>query len=42
MQIYNRSQYLPEKRQALSIWLKRLELLFNEHDNVVVMRKMNH
>ncbi|AWG80401.1 MULTISPECIES: tyrosine-type recombinase/integrase [Vibrio harveyi group] len=41
MQIYNRSQYLPEKRQALSIWLKRLELLFSEHDNVVVMRTVN-
>lgn len=38
MAIYNRSQYLPEKRQALEIWLDRLELLASDADNVTILK----
>jgi integrase len=34
MSIYNRSQYLPEKKAALDMWLDRLDLLANPIDNV--------
>lgn len=37
--IYNRSQYLPEKRQALELWCNRLdELLTGEISNVFLLR----
>lgn len=39
MQIYNRSQYLPEKKEALSVWSDRLRLLVDQPSNVVVMAK---
>lgn len=35
--IYNRSQYLPEKLDALNKWQDRLELLRSDLDNVVVL-----
>ena len=34
MAVYNRSQYLPEKLDALNIWMDRLELLTADHSNV--------
>lgn len=37
MAVYNRSQYIPEKRQAMDIWWERLELLGNNSENVVLM-----
>ena len=37
MSIYNRSQFMPEKLEALNKWLDRLELLSGQHDNVVVI-----
>ncbi|PKG56176.1 site-specific integrase [Shewanella sp. GutDb-MelDb] len=37
MAIYNRSQYLPEKRIALDMWCEWLELLINPSDNVVLI-----
>ncbi|WP_318476357.1 tyrosine-type recombinase/integrase [Photobacterium leiognathi] len=37
MAIYNRSQYLPEKRAALELWLDRLDLLINPADNVLLL-----
>lgn len=37
MAVYNRSQYLPEKLDALTKWIERLELLTGDHDNVVIM-----
>lgn len=38
--IYNRSQYLPEKRKALDLWLDRLHLLQNRDDNVFLMAEV--
>lgn len=38
MAIYNRSQYIPQKAEALSIWLERIRLLANEDDNVVLLK----
>ena len=32
--IYNRSQYLPEKLNALTVWSDRLELLKNDIKNI--------
>lgn len=37
--IYNRSQRLPEKLQALELWLDRLELLQSNMANVVLFKK---
>ncbi len=35
--IYNRSQYLPEKRQALELWTQRLQLLISyNHSNLLI------
>ncbi|MFH4665807.1 tyrosine-type recombinase/integrase, partial [Vibrio cidicii] len=34
MAIYNRSQYLPEKREALTMWLEHLDILTNKTNNV--------
>ncbi len=41
MQVYNRSQYIPEKEEALTMWLERLELLseHNSESNVVLMKR---
>ncbi|PHM64576.1 integrase [Xenorhabdus stockiae] len=38
MAIYNKSQYLPEKRVALNQWCERLDLLAANHDNVVILK----
>lgn len=35
MAIYNRSQYLPEKKQALDMWLEHLEAMSCPTDNVM-------
>lgn len=35
MAIYNRSQYLPEKKQALDMWLEHLEAMISPTDNVM-------
>ncbi|WP_285163948.1 tyrosine-type recombinase/integrase [Shewanella goraebulensis] len=37
--IYNRSQYLPEKLDALNKWQERLELLRGDTDNVLMLSK---
>ncbi|WP_064601610.1 tyrosine-type recombinase/integrase [Photobacterium sp. J15] len=37
MSIYNRSQFLLEKLEALELWLDRLELLTGQNDNVVII-----
>ncbi|MBB1475854.1 site-specific integrase [Shewanella sp. SG41-3] len=37
--IYNRSQRIPEKLQALELWLDRLELLQSDTTNVVLLEK---
>ncbi|WP_260608196.1 tyrosine-type recombinase/integrase [Vibrio cholerae] len=34
MAIYNRSQYLPEKREGLTMWLEHLDILTNKTNNV--------
>lgn len=39
MAIYNRSQYLPEKLDALNKWMERLEVLAGNHENVVVLNR---
>ncbi len=41
MAIYNRSQYLPEKQQALDMWLERLSILTNPADNIVILTQAN-
>lgn len=38
MAVYNRSQYLPEKLDALNKWMDRLILISGNHDNIVLMR----
>ncbi|KLV09716.1 site-specific integrase [Photobacterium ganghwense] len=38
MAIYNRSQYLPEKAEALNKWIEWLELISTQPHNVVLMR----
>lgn len=37
MAVYNRSQYLPEKRAALDVWMDRLVLLGDKADNVSIL-----
>ena len=37
MAVYNRSQYLPEKLDALNKWMDRLDLLSESQNNVVIM-----
>lgn len=37
MAVYNRSQYLPEKLDALNRWLERQDLLAGNHENVVLL-----
>ncbi|KAB8311959.1 site-specific integrase [Erwinia endophytica] len=39
MAVYNRSQYLKDKREALALWCERLELLaINDTSNVIILR----
>ncbi|PNI04297.1 integrase [Vibrio diazotrophicus] len=38
MAIYNRSQYLPEKRTALDMWLEYLDMLSMKNENVIPIR----
>ncbi|EQC0068489.1 tyrosine-type recombinase/integrase [Serratia marcescens] len=38
MAIYNRSQYLPEKLDALNKWIDRLEVLAGNHENVILLK----
>ncbi|WP_447908266.1 tyrosine-type recombinase/integrase [Serratia fonticola] len=38
MAIYNRSQYLPEKLDALNKWIDRLEVLAGNHENVIILK----
>lgn len=38
MSVYNHSQYLPEKLDALNKWYKRLELLAGGYSNIVLLR----
>ena len=38
MAVYNRSQYLPEKLDALNKWMERLELISADHSNVTIMK----
>lgn len=40
--IYNRSQYLPEKRDALNKWQDRLALLRGDTNNVVMLGRINN
>lgn len=37
MSVYNRSQYLPEKLDALKKWVERLEVISGEHTNVTIL-----
>lgn len=37
MAVYNRSQYVPEKRAALEVWLDRLDILADKSENVVLL-----
>lgn len=36
--VYNRSQYLPEKLDALNKWCERLDVLAGKHENVVILK----
>lgn len=38
MAIYNRSLYLPEKLNALSQWVERLDVLAGNHSNIVILK----
>lgn len=38
MAVYNRSQYLPEKLDALNKWMGRLELISANHSNVTILK----
>ncbi|MBD8153335.1 tyrosine-type recombinase/integrase [Pantoea agglomerans] len=38
MAVYNRSQYLPEKLDALNKWMDRLDLLSGNHENIILMK----
>ncbi|AGP47403.1 Prophage CP4-57 integrase [Serratia plymuthica] len=38
MAVYNLSQYMPEKLEALNMWCERLELLAGEHENVILLQ----
>lgn len=37
MAVYNRSQYLPKKLDALNKWIERLDVLAGNHENVVLL-----
>jgi integrase len=38
MAVYNRSQYLPEKLDALNKWMERLDVLTKNHENVTFLQ----
>ncbi|EMR8966146.1 tyrosine-type recombinase/integrase [Yersinia enterocolitica] len=38
MAVYNLSQYMPEKLEALNMWCERLGLLSGEHENVILLQ----
>ncbi|GAB2932106.1 tyrosine-type recombinase/integrase [Hafnia psychrotolerans] len=38
MAVYNLSQYMPEKLEALNMWCERLSLLAGEHENIILMK----
>lgn len=38
MAVYNRSQYLPEKLDALNKWMERLEIISTEYPNVSILK----
>lgn len=38
MAVYNLSQYMPEKLEALNMWYERLSLLAGEHENVILLK----
>ncbi|HBS2458729.1 TPA: site-specific integrase [Klebsiella pneumoniae] len=38
MAVYNRSQYLPEKLDALNKWMERLDLISDAHANVTILK----
>ncbi|HIG8798089.1 TPA: tyrosine-type recombinase/integrase [Raoultella terrigena] len=38
MAVYNRSQYLPEKLDALNKWMERLDVLSNDNPNVAIFK----
>lgn len=38
MAVYNRSQYLPEKLDALNKWMDRLEVLSNDNPNISILK----
>lgn len=38
MAVYNLSQYMPEKLEALNMWCERLKLLAGEHENVILLK----
>ncbi|MEQ1965348.1 integrase arm-type DNA-binding domain-containing protein [Xenorhabdus khoisanae] len=38
MAIYNKSQYLPEKLDALNKWCERLDVLAGNYENVVILK----
>ncbi|MCP9267262.1 tyrosine-type recombinase/integrase [Xenorhabdus sp. XENO-1] len=40
MAIYNKSQYLPEKLDALNMWCDRLDILAGNHENVVILKSV--
>lgn len=39
MAIYNRSQYIPEKKAALDMWVERLDLLADKPHNVSILKR---
>lgn len=39
MAIYHRSQYIPEKKEALDMWVERLALLVAMPTNVSVLKR---
>lgn len=38
MAVYNRSQYLPEKLDALNKWIERLSIISDAHPNVTILQ----
>lgn len=38
MAVYNRSQYLPEKLDALNKWVERLDVLAGKHENIIILK----
>lgn len=38
MAVYNLSQYMPEKLEALNMWCERLEVLSDENSNITILK----